>query len=390
MNAEPESTNFDFQLDSEILVLFQNIRHSLFGKNRIEAEWLLYELERKIIKQFGSYHEQAMAVADANVRSVEIAEGYMEIIEKLKQQNGDLVRQKELIDKTQIELERQSKAMADSNVDAVFRLDEAEVKLSSINEAWLQLARSNVDLNLKSREMEKQANALATANVEAVLLMDEKESALAKLQSRSIELEATTMELEEKALVDSLTGLFNHRYFASQIDLEIARAFRYKRKLTLVFMDIDYFKKINDTYGHQVGDEVLSRIGSLIQSITRSADITIRINAKPMAVRYGGEEFVVILPETDLEGGFVVAEKIRGLLEDTDLLCGKIQPYGKITISGGVAELADGETEESLIQRADDALYKAKESGRNRTAKAPPPGVRRPSIIPTRPAGGVP
>ena len=163
-------------------------------------------------------------------------------------------------------------------------------------------------------------------------------------------------ELYELAITDGLTHLYIHRYFQQRLDEEMNRSLRYDCDLSVVMIDIDYFKKLNDTYGHQAGDEVLIRTSELIRSNSRSCDIP---------CRYGGEEFCVILPETDIEGAVLFAEKIREIIE---LL--EVEYKDRmitLTISVGVASRKTTCTESKgeLIRMADEALYKAKEAGRN-------------------------
>ena len=158
--------------------------------------------------------------------------------------------------------------------------------------------------------------------------------------------------LEAQAYHDSLTSLYNRRVFNDRLKEEMARSYRTGKSLALIFFDIDFFKKINDNYGHQKGDEVLRSIASLTSDIKRYTDILCRI---------GGEEFALITPQTDLAGAQVVADKIRVGIEHNKL--GLEQ--GAVTISAGVTMYREGDTEVSLYQRADKALYRAKESGRN-------------------------
>lgn len=169
---------------------------------------------------------------------------------------------------------------------------------------------------------------------------------------------------KELATIDGMTGLFNHRYFQETLSREISRAQRYGDTLALLYMDIDHFKKFNDTYGHQVGDEVLKIVSRTIRRNLRDSDIP---------CRYGGEELVAILPGTDLKGGSIAAEKIRKAVQSLDLpVNGKTV---KITISVGVASYPINATDkQSLIEAADEALYLAKEGGRNqvRVSEADP------------------
>lgn len=163
---------------------------------------------------------------------------------------------------------------------------------------------------------------------------------------------------ERLAFTDPLSGLFNHRFFQETLRQELIRARRYKKPLSLMIIDIDFFKKFNDTYGHLIGDKVLIHVGKIFERSVRAKIDTV--------ARYGGEEFAVLLPETPLEGALLFAERIRGAVESETL------PYGEknlaVTVSIGVActcpTVCDKPSQ--LIQAADTALYTAKEAGRNR------------------------
>jgi diguanylate cyclase (GGDEF)-like protein len=164
-------------------------------------------------------------------------------------------------------------------------------------------------------------------------------------------------KMNRLANVDRLTGLFNRRFFDETIILEIERALRYNSALSLVIMDIDHFKSFNDTHGHQKGDEVLAVTAGILQENIRVNDI---------ACRYGGEEFIVILPGTISEGASVLAEKIRFTLEEES----QGRTGLKITASFGVSTFnLQGDSPEDFIQRADQGLYAAKKNGRNRVEK---------------------
>jgi len=159
--------------------------------------------------------------------------------------------------------------------------------------------------------------------------------------------------LEYQASHDTLTGLFNRNKFNSLLGKEIRRSSRYRNNLSLILFDIDFFKIVNDEYGHQIGDEVLKEIAKLITQNVREHDTI---------VRWGGEEFLLLLPETDLKGASIVAEKIRITIYKQSLTKFKLN----ITASFGVSILKDDDTEESFISRSDEALYEAKETGRNK------------------------
>jgi diguanylate cyclase (GGDEF)-like protein len=165
--------------------------------------------------------------------------------------------------------------------------------------------------------------------------------------------------LYELATVDGLTGLFVRRYFDHRLDEEWERSHRYSNPFVVVIFDLDNFKKINDTYGHQVGDKVLRSSGKVIRNNMRSIDI---------AARYGGEEFAFLLPRTDLKEALAVAERIRQDIsqEEVSVDSGVLT----VTASIGLAGYPDSNCESAseLLSQADEALYQAKRAGKNRVA----------------------
>jgi diguanylate cyclase (GGDEF)-like protein len=163
-------------------------------------------------------------------------------------------------------------------------------------------------------------------------------------------------EIEKMAVTDGLTGLFNHRHFQEKLSEEFKRMQRFGNPLSLFLVDIDFFKKINDTYGHPAGDEVLREVAGAIRETIRNVDI---------AARYGGEEFAVILPETNHEGAQRMAERLRKVIAERAFsLDGKAR---RVTVSIGVATSPyDTGSRDELIGKADQALYQAKRSGRDR------------------------
>jgi two-component system cell cycle response regulator len=168
---------------------------------------------------------------------------------------------------------------------------------------------------------------------------------------------ADNRRLEALATTDPLTRLLNRRALLERLSREVDRAKRYESKLTLLLLDIDHFKRINDERGHLVGDGVLRQIGGLIEASVRTVDI---------AARYGGEEFVLILPETSQDGGIIFAERLRESIERYPFDAGGEEPL-HLTASIGVATFPSQRVEstEDLFARADEALYRAKSSGRN-------------------------
>lgn len=161
------------------------------------------------------------------------------------------------------------------------------------------------------------------------------------------------IELEQQAITDSLTGLYNRTKLETLLQDELYRSQRYNHSFGIVLMDFDFFKKINDTYGHQTGDEALKEIAALITQHLRSTD---------KAVRWGGEEFMIIYLSTTRDDVLKLAEELRKKVEQH-----VFKTVGPQTASLGVTVYRDGDTINSIIQRADKALYKAKEHGRNAT-----------------------
>jgi len=160
-----------------------------------------------------------------------------------------------------------------------------------------------------------------------------------------------------RANTDELTGLYNHRHFHERIEQEIGRGSRFGITFSLIILDLDLFKVYNDIYGHLAGDQLLRKVGKLIQSSVRTIDL---------AFRYGGEEFAVLLPETRMEDAFRVAERLRKTIESKSSF--REMP---VTASLGIANWpTDGVMKEEIIHRADTALYRAKQTGRNRTCIA--------------------
>ncbi|MFZ5571181.1 MAG: diguanylate cyclase [Thermodesulfobacteriota bacterium] len=174
------------------------------------------------------------------------------------------------------------------------------------------------------------------------------------------EIVAYEQKLIEMNIKDGLTGVYNRRFFEPRLAEEFQRHRRYNRSLSLIMMDIDHFKQINDNYGHQAGDHILRSLTALVEKIIRNVDIF---------ARYGGEEFCCLLPETSVESAKVVAENIRKKVENEGFLFKDTEI--KLTVSQGLAFLhKDTENAESLLKKADDALYEAKKTGRNKVVTA--------------------
>ena len=187
-----------------------------------------------------------------------------------------------------------------------------------------------------------------------------------KNRERIQSLHQAQTRLARMAISDGLTGLFNRAYFDATIEQETARSLRSKKPLSLLFIDLDFFKKINDTHGHQAGDKVLEKVALVLQEQSRNSDTV---------CRYGGEEFAIILPETPRSHAQMVAERIRRKVSAID--CGF-----PVTASIGIncAERPEGLVPQALIAGADEALYAAKRNGRNCCEVAGKPALHFPDL----------
>ncbi len=161
----------------------------------------------------------------------------------------------------------------------------------------------------------------------------------------------------ELAVIDQLTGLYNRRYMMNQLSLLMQRAAIGSKPLSIILADIDHFKKVNDTYGHEAGDHVLGEFAKRLSANVRPMDIV---------CRHGGEEFAVIMPETAGDVACVVAERARRAVAAEPFEVDGVPVSLSVTVSSGVATLTPEDSVDSLIKRADAALYRAKSAGRNR------------------------
>jgi diguanylate cyclase (GGDEF)-like protein len=185
---------------------------------------------------------------------------------------------------------------------------------------------------------------------------------LARQAGVSVENVGLHEQVQRQAVTDELTGLFNHRRFVEALESEAERARRFDQPVGLVMVDLDDFKAVNDSYGHQQGDEVLRQVAALMRSYSREIDAP---------ARYGGEELAIVLPQTDLSGARRLAERLRAGIEALEIP--RLSGGGsmRVTASLGVAALPESAGDvERLIAAADAALYEAKRAGKNKTVEA--------------------
>ncbi len=183
-------------------------------------------------------------------------------------------------------------------------------------------------------------------------------SILGSFASMSIDNARLHREMCQLASTDGLTGLYNHRIFGQMLKEELSRAERYRQPLSLVMLDVDDFKRFNDTYGHPDGDKVLQAVADILRETLRKCDIPFR---------YGGEEFIAILPESGAEAAAVVAERIRQAVQCQSHRLLPAYIHQGVTVSVGVASFPrDGEDGDRLLHRVDQLLYRAKREGKNK------------------------
>ncbi|HOF14786.1 MAG TPA: GGDEF domain-containing protein [Spirochaetota bacterium] len=222
----------------------------------------------------------------------------------------------------------------------------------SLKETAIKLSHLLEQFKMKSDAVMKEKDTIVHELTESKKLLEKYSTNLEEMVEQRTEI------LKWLSITDPLTGLYNRRYFIEQIELEFKRSKRYSRDLSLMMLDIDHFKLVNDNYGHQIGDIVLRKISSVIINLLRDSDL---------AFRYGGEEFMIILPETKSEDAINVAERMKQEIMNTQHNYSSIN--FTVTASFGIVSIKDMidkfETIDDIIKKVDDNLYKAKNSGRN-------------------------
>jgi len=243
----------------------------------------------------------------------------------------------------------------------------SDIKMPKMN--GIEMAKAIKDINSKQHIVFTTAHSESGFFMDAIDLqvdgyilkpinLDQLEEKLKSIKEHldlKIYYEQHQEELKRKVYIDDLTQIYNRTYFEEQFSKEISRYRRDMRVLSLIFMDIDKFKDLNDNYGHQVGDEVLKELTTLIGNNIRDIDIF---------ARWGGEEFAIMQPNTSLQNSIKVAEHLRKIIKDY-----KFCKIINVTCSFGVATFRDIDTQDSLMKRADKALYRAKNGGRDKVER---------------------
>lgn len=228
-------------------------------------------------------------------------------------------------------------------------------------ESFKSSLESSLDEIRSAGSAEELGNVVGILAKETGEMLERSRNLEERLKSTTSEIEALRRSLEEvrrEAMTDALTGIANRKYFDIHLRTSVLHAMENGTPLSLMLVDIDHFKKFNDNYGHQTGDDVLRLVAHTLASNTKGRDT---------AARYGGEEFAVILPDTVLETSRILAEKIRTSISTKRFRKKQTgEELNTITISLGIAQYRPGEALVDFIQRADDALYHAKRTGRNK------------------------
>lgn len=275
---------------------------------------------------------------------------------------GRIYLQHQLPDRAEAPL-LQARGLAE-NAELLSEAAEANRLLSALYEARGAYPEALACLKRHQQQHEQVMAQTAAERLQALMVQHEvtlleQERDFANVQREALaaanhELMQLNTELERLSQEDGLTGLYNRRYLNSALIHEVGKAARYQSPLSLILCDIDYFKIVNDTFSHAIGDEVLRQVARLLQTHTRMTDVV---------ARYGGEEFALLLPNTSLSQAHAIAEKLRCLIANHNWQA--VAPALTITLSCGVATLEPAGTSESLLIAADRALYLAKAAGRN-------------------------
>lgn len=319
----------------------------------VDDEETIVTVIRDVLTQAGYSTLSALSAEEAlEVYSVNPVDVVLTDIRMGGMDGFELMRHLKLLDK-------------DLNIIVMTGFDSYETVLQALQSGAYDYMQKPLDNHAELVATIDRACSNARLVKENAKLIKELAGSHAKLSEANRSLVEANHKLKKMASTDSLTLLFNRRYFDQVISRELARRNRYKLALSMVMLDIDNFKEINDSYGHEAGDEALKKVAEVISESARTSDIV---------ARYGGEEFGIVLPQTEPVNAVIFAERTRSAIENTDF---HLRGGEKInlTVSLGIAGASPkciAIDPKSLIAAADRALYKAKTSGRNRYVTAPP------------------
>ncbi|PCH99309.1 MAG: GGDEF domain-containing protein [Alphaproteobacteria bacterium] len=296
------------------------------------------------------------------VRSIEImtSQNFELTLERCQELHRRLLNS----DKSKETLEKAEKIVGNTLTD----VDEMFTSIQSSNDHFggsLESVGAKIANTKDPEELKKLVDNMMS---DTQKMMSENQSLEQKLKKSSTTMQALKTEMEsvrKEAFTDGLTGIANRKKFDMEIELMMAEAREEKQPITLIIGDIDHFKSFNDTYGHQIGDQVLRLVARTFHDGVKGRDLP---------CRYGGEEFVILLPDTAVENGLKVADILREAVKSKEIRNRATgETINSVTISMGVAQLGEGESVKDWIERSDKALYRAKKKGRDRIEQAKEP-----------------
>lgn len=313
----------------------------------------------ELISKITSIEEQKIIISNQTKNIKNYEEKLTIQTQLLEKQSKQLDEQKKQLDEIYKNIESQKEKLSNAvlNVKEKEEVVESLVNLQKKKEQEFEKAKKDLEF-LNSQIQEQKNNLLLKEDI-----ISEQKNAMGILAALFIIILILGINgirqnrlLKNLSQTDSLSGLYNRRFMNQKLEEEISKYKRYKTPFSLLLIDIDYFKKINDTYGHDKGDLIIKQISSLIQQNIRNTDIS---------ARWGGEEFLILAPNSDLNGALKLANNLKELIENA-----QFEVKQKITISAGVSVFEENLNQEKLLKLADNALYKAKGSGRNRVETA--------------------
>jgi diguanylate cyclase len=246
----------------------------------------------------------------------------------------------------------------DEEVFSVMRLLKQHLELSGSHSDSLTKVSNTLLASTSPERVRAIIQMLVTENKKVQNEVHQLNERLQQSQQQIEKVRANLSDSHRLGMLDAVTALKNRHWLEAHLPKEVQAASEGNDPLSIIMADVDHFKRINDSFGHAVGDEILRRFAELVSK---------NIKGRDTAARYGGEEFIVVLPQTKLEGAKNLGEQIRSELESKKWMHHKTgQPIGKVTASFGIAELRAGEDCDTLVDRADAKLYEAKAAGRNR------------------------
>lgn len=297
---------------------------------------------------YSAHHHDIVRSIEAMIQNKEaltearIADLYNRLLNEARLSEEALSKAEGLVAETMTNVSEAASAVKHKTDDYALDLQKSAAKMSEANSP-------------------EALRAVATGIMsKAQLMVSENKQLEAQLMQSAHVMNQLREEIEtirRESMIDAMTGIANRKQFDSTVQRMVLSAHQDKKPLSLLMVDIDHFKNFNDTFGHQVGDQVLKLVARALKEGVKGRDLP---------ARYGGEEFVVVLPETELKAAEIVANALRRAVAEKDIINRTTgDRLGKITLSIGAAELRRGEKPASIIERADTALYSAKGSGRN-------------------------